>query len=74
MHLKQILGRPKFVKADNGTEHSIIQLLCTYFSEVRYGFQINGAEDPLSTFSITTSPLNQRIKAYLSSLRQNKPG
>ena len=27
--LKQILGKPKFVKADNGTEHSIIELLHT---------------------------------------------
>ena len=39
--LKQILGKPKFVKADNGTEHSIIEPLHTYFSEVKYGFQIS---------------------------------
>ena len=37
-------------------------------------FKINGAEDPLSTFSITTSPLNQRIEAYWSKLRQDRPG
>ena len=39
--LKQILGKPKIVKADNGTEHSIIEPLHTYFSEVKYGFQIS---------------------------------
>ena len=32
-------------------------------------FQINGADNPLITFSITTSPLNQRIEAYGSKLR-----
>ena len=37
-------------------------------------FQINGAEDPLGTFSITTSPLNQIIEAYWSRLRQDRPG
>ena len=39
--LKQILGKHKLVKADNGTEHSITEPLHTYFSEVKYGFQIN---------------------------------
>ena len=39
--LKQILGKPQFVKADNGTEHSITEPLHTYFSEVKYGFQIS---------------------------------
>ena len=38
--LKQILGKPKFVKADNGTENSIIEPLHTYFSDVKYVFQI----------------------------------
>ena len=37
-------------------------------------FQTNGADDPLSTFLITTSPLKQRIKAYWSKLRQDSPG
>ena len=37
-------------------------------------FQINGAEDPLSTFSITTLPLSQRIETYWSKLRQDSPG
>ena len=38
MHLKKILEKLKFVKADNETEHSITEPLHTYFSEVRYGF------------------------------------
>ena len=38
---KQILEKPKFVKAHNGTEHSITEPLHTYFSEVKYGFQIS---------------------------------
>ena len=37
-------------------------------------FQINGADDPLSTFSMTASPLNQRIEVYWSKLRQDRPG
>ena len=36
--LKQILGKSKYVKADNGTEHSLTEPLHTYFSEVKYGF------------------------------------
>ena len=39
--LKQILRKPKFVKADNGTKHSITEPLHTYFSEAKYGFQIS---------------------------------
>ena len=35
---------------------------------------VNGAENPFNTFSITTSPLNQRIEAYWSKLRQDRPG
>ena len=36
--------------------------------------QTNGAEDPLNTFLITTSPLKQRIEAYWSKLRKDRPG
>ena len=32
--IKQMEGKPKIVKADNGTEHSVIQPLHVYFSEV----------------------------------------
>ena len=39
--LKQILGKSKFVKADNGTEHLIIGPLHTYFSKEKYDFQIS---------------------------------
>ena len=38
---KQIFGKPKFVKADNGTEHSIIDPLDAYFRKVKYVFQIS---------------------------------
>ena len=37
-------------------------------------FQVTGAKDPLSTFSITTSSLNQKIEAYWSKVRQDRPG
>ena len=36
--------------------------------------QVNGADNPLNTFSITTSPLNQRIEAYWSKLRKDRMG
>ena len=35
---------------------------------------VNGADNPLNTFSITTSPLNQRIEVYWSKLRQDTMG
>ena len=40
----------------------------------KLNLQVNGAENPFNTFSITTSPLNQRIEAYWSKLRQDRPG
>ena len=32
--VKQMKGKPKIIKADDGTEHSVIELLHVYFSEV----------------------------------------
>ena len=34
--------------------------------------QVNGANNPLNTFSRTASPLNLRIEAYWSKLRQDR--
>ena len=36
-------------------------------------FQVTGVKDPLSTFSIITSSLNQKIEAYWSKVRQDRP-
>ena len=32
--VKQMKGKPKIIKAGDGTEHSVIEPLCVYFSEV----------------------------------------
>ena len=32
--VKQMKGKPKIIKADDGTKHSVIELLNVYFSEV----------------------------------------
>ena len=34
--------------------------------------QVNNADKPLNTFSITTSRVNQRIEAHWSKLRQDR--
>ena len=39
--IEQILGKPKFIKADNGTERSITEPLHAYVSEAKYCFQIS---------------------------------
>ena len=39
--IEKILGKPKFIKADNGTEHSITEPLHAYVSEAKYCFQIS---------------------------------
>ena len=41
---------------------------------VLYFSQVSGVDNPLHTFSITTSSLNLRIEAYWSKLQQNRMG
>ena len=68
MAVKQLKGVPKLLKADDGTEHSIIEPLHVYFSE------LNGSTDPIDSFSIIPSPRNKRIAAYWSNLRKDRLG
>jgi len=62
-------GCPKFVKADDGTEHSTIEPLQIVLR------MLNTDDDTtLNSFSIITSPQNQRIEAYWSILKRDKIG
>ena len=66
--VKQLGGVPKKLKADDGTEHSLIEPIHIALRDIR------NDEDVISSFSIVTSPLNQRIEAYWSKLKQDRMG
>ena len=59
---------PQKIKADDGTEHALIQPIHIYLASVA---NPNAASD---SFSIVTSPRNQRIEAYWSLLQRDKIG
>ena len=61
-------GVPAKVKADDGTEHSLIEPIHIYLRS------LNEDDAELSAFSITTSPLNQRIEAFWSVLQRDRIG
>ena len=60
-------GVPVKVKADDGTEHAIVEPMHTYFSYLHR----DGVED---AFSVISSPQNQRIKCYWSILKRDRIG
>lgn len=66
--VKRMKGIPRKIKADDGTEHSIIEPIHVTLRSM------NGDGDALNTFSVVTSPRNQRIEAYWSKMRQDRPG
>ena len=70
--LKQILGKPKFVKADNGTEHLIIGPLHTYFSKEKYDFQISSfiQRSILFLVELNVSPFD---RPFLSIEKKSRP-
>jgi len=61
-------GVPYKVKADNGTEHALVEPMHTY---LRF---VDGRDGAVDSFSITTSPQNQRIEVYWSILQRDRIG
>ena len=59
---------PHIIKADDGTEHALIEPIHIYLCS------INEEEGIENVFGITTSPQNQRIEAYWSILRRDRLG
>lgn len=66
--ITQLKGIPNKIKADDGTEHSLIEPIHISLRDS------NGDCEALDTFSIVSSPVNQRIEAYWSKLRRDRPG
>ena len=60
-------GLPKCLKADDGTEHSIIEPMHITLRSL-------DGPDAFDSFSIITSPQNQRIEAYWSILQRDRIG
>ena len=59
----------KLVKADDGTEHSLVEPI---YISLRL-FYTDG-DSALKSFSIITSPQNQRMEAYWSILKRDQLG
>jgi len=66
--VKQLGGVPRKLKADDGTEHSLIEPIHIALRS------LSNEENVLGSFSIVTSPLNQRIESYWSKLKQDRIG
>lgn len=62
-------GCPRNVKADDGTEHALIEPI-----HVALRMIDSDENTALNSFSITTSPQNQRIEAYWSILQRDRIG
>lgn len=62
-------GCPRYVKADAGTEHALIEPI-----HIALRMTDDDEDLALNSFSIITSPQNQRIEAYWSILRRDKIG
>ena len=62
--VKDLGGVPVKVKADDGTEHALIEPIHIFLRS------LNGDdEESFESFSLITSPQNQRIEAYWSILQ-----
>ena len=59
---------PYIIKADEGTEHALIEPIHIYLRS------INEEEGIENAFSIATLPQNQRIEAYWSILPRDRLG
>ena len=66
--IQKIGGVPAYIKADDGTEHSLIQPIHVYLRS------LDGNQSVTDSFSIVTSPRNQRIEAYWSILQRDRIG
>ena len=61
-------GLPLQVKADDGTEQALVHPIHVYLRS------LDGSHPNLNPFSITSSPLNQRIEAFWSILQRDRIG
>lgn len=66
--VKKLKEVPKFVKGENGTEHSIIEPLHMHLHT------INDEAAVIESFSIIASIKNQRIELYWSVLQRDRIG
>ena len=65
--VRSLEGIPLQIKADNGTEHSLIEPIHLHLSALNENLEINH-------FSIITSPQNQKIESYWSVLQRDRLG
>ena len=65
--VKSLEGIPLQTKADNGTEHSLIEHMYLHLSALNGNLEMNH-------FSIIKSPQNQRIESYWSALQRDHLG
>ena len=61
-------GLPAQIKADDGTEHSLVHPIHVYLRSLDVAYH------DLDSFKITSSPLNQRIEAFWSILQRDRIG
>ena len=66
--VKKLEGVPQQLKADDGTEHSLIEPIHVYLRS------LGNIDDGLQSFSIISSPENQRIESYWSTLQRDRIG
>jgi len=64
---RKLKGIPVKIKADDGTEHALIEPIHVYLSSLNRD-EVDGS------FGITTSPQNQRIESYWATLQKDKIG
>lgn len=67
--VKKIGGIPMQIKADDGTEHALIEPIHILLRNLDAD-----DEEAMESFSIITSPQNQRIEAYWSILQRDRIG
>ena len=65
--VKSLEGIILQIKADNGTEHSLIEPIHLHLSALNGNLEMNH-------FSIITSPQNQNIESYWSVLQRDRLG
>ena len=66
--ISEMGGIPLIIKADDGTEHSLIEPMHVYLRS------LSDDANAVNSFSITTSPQNQRIEAYWAILQRDRLG
>lgn len=66
--VSKLKGVPLTIKADDGTEHSLIEPMHIYLRSLSGGQNVN------DSFSRISSPQNQRIESYWAMLQRDKIG